>query len=155
MHKSQRSLPSLVCWCCDKVQGMSEGEILLYLRLFNVWLSCPDTFWFFICLCFAVCGLGMQVILSGKWKMGVRVAYLTLFILLVLGLMFYCEFLIYYFVLLQVSDAHYWHAEQWSWTTNNFSIYKSLVQESVFILVVYLKICKWLSQNFKLQSRTV
>jgi len=39
--------------------------------------------------------------------MGVKVAYLTLFILLVLGLMFFCEFLIYYFVLLQVSDAHY------------------------------------------------
>jgi hypothetical protein len=39
--------------------------------------------------------------------MGVRVTYLTKFILLVLGLMFYCEFLIYYFVLLQVSDVHY------------------------------------------------
>lgn len=33
--------------------------------------------------------------------MGVKVAYLTLFTLLVLGLMFFCEFLIYYFVLLQ------------------------------------------------------
>lgn len=29
MHKSQRSLPSLVCWCYDKVQRMSEGEIFI------------------------------------------------------------------------------------------------------------------------------
>jgi hypothetical protein len=39
--------------------------------------------------------------------MGVKVAYLTFFILLVLGLLFYCEFLVYYFVLLQVNDAYY------------------------------------------------
>jgi hypothetical protein len=36
--------------------------------------------------------------------MGVRLAYVTKLLLFVLGLTFYCEFLIYYFVLLQVSE---------------------------------------------------
>jgi hypothetical protein len=39
--------------------------------------------------------------------MGLRVTYLAKFLLLVLGLMFYCEFLIYYIVLLQVNDTSY------------------------------------------------
>jgi hypothetical protein len=51
--------------------------------------------------------------------MGLKVAYLTKFLLLVLGLVFYCEFLIYYVVLLQVSDTSYayYHLDLWSEAT--------------------------------------
>jgi hypothetical protein len=98
-------------------------------------------------ICFAGCEFEMQIILlSGRWKMGLRVAYLTKFLLVVLGLVFYCEFLIYYIVLLQVSDISYivtftfvarncWH---------DFPYFKFLSQESAFALVV--RIHKWTSQ---------
>jgi hypothetical protein len=39
--------------------------------------------------------------------MGLRVAYLIKFLLVVLGLVLYCEFVIYYIVLLQVSYILY------------------------------------------------
>jgi hypothetical protein len=39
--------------------------------------------------------------------MGLRVTYLAKFLLVALGLVFYCEFLIYYIVLLQVNDTSY------------------------------------------------
>lgn len=59
-------------------------------------------------ICFAGSEFEIQVILlSRRWKMGLRVAYLIKFLLVVLGLVLYCEFVIYYIVLLQVSYILY------------------------------------------------
>jgi hypothetical protein len=95
---------------------MNASFALFAIRVFSTFLfklssfivhfsCCPDQFWMcnslnFFSDCKLFCCLEDE-------KMGLRSTYLAKFLLVALVLVFYCEFLIYYIVLLQVNNTSF------------------------------------------------